>query len=118
MKARVHLPLSSAEKKMVDRVIEQTKAEIKENQNRSIVRAIKIACLILNEEFGFGIARLKRFLDEMSSRSNQSSEKPEAWFYVDEKLRSMGLDFQPEDISEREEHCREIYHEQHRKFRE
>lgn len=118
MKARVKMPLSLE----IQRVAEQIRAEIEEttkaDQNRAITRAVKIACLILHNEYGFGNYRLGKFLDSLRSYCNQVAATPEQWYYIDEQLEKLGLIFEKEDIAEREEHSREVYHAEGRKFRE
>lgn len=44
--------------------------------------------------------------------------KPEEWYRIDERLREIGLEFDPEDLDERERHSRDVFHDQGRKFRE
>ena len=118
MKAIFKLPLSKAEKEMVERVTEATFEERQKEQNKAIVRTLKMACIVLHQEFGFGEKRLMKFADEMYKNGRMVVDKPEQWYYIDEKLNSLGLNVPKEDINERESHSRDIYHENGRKFRE
>lgn len=118
VKAIVKMPLSKFEKEMVTKVMQEVQEQTRYDQNKAIVRALKMACIILNSEFGFGIRRLQNFLAEMQKESDKVFETPERWFYIDEQLHQIGLAFDDEDISDREEHTRTVMHEHGRKFRE
>lgn len=118
MKAIVKMPLSKFEKEMVNKVMQEVQEQTRYDQNKAIVRAIKMACVVLNDEFGFGVVRLQRFLAEMQKESDKVFETPEKWFHIDEQLHQIGLAFDDEDISDREEHTRTVMHEHGRKFRE
>lgn len=118
MNARVRLPMSHQTKKMVDDVISAAEETIREDQNKAICRVIKLSCLILNEEYGFGKKRLNEFIEEMGSRVSVTAATPEQWYLLDEKLERLGVFLPKEDITEREQHSRDLYHEKGRKFRE
>ena len=118
MKARYKRPIPKDIKEAVKQAVAKEMDDRKLEQNRVITRTVKMACVILNQDFGFGGKRLEKFLDELLKASNAVFEKPENWYHVDEKLYALGLDFEEEDIDEREQHTRDIYHENKRKFRE
>lgn len=118
MKARFKRPIPDDIKEAVKQAVEKEMDDRRLEQNRAITRTVKMACIILNQEFGFGSKRLGKFIDELLKASNAVFEKPENWYHVDEKLKALGLDFEEEDIDEREQHTRDIYHENKRKFRE
>lgn len=118
MKARYKRPIPKDIKEAVKQAVAKEMDDRKLEQNRVITRTVKMACVILNQDFGFGGKRLEKFLDELLKASNAVFEKPENWYHVDEKLKALGLDFEEEDIDEREQHTRDIYHENKRKFRE
>ena len=118
MKARYKRPIPKDIKEAVKQAVAKEMDDRKLEQNRVITRTVKMACVILNQDFGFGGKRLEKFLDELLKASNAVFEKPENWYHVDEKLNALGLDFEEEDIDEREQHTRDIYHENKRKFRE
>lgn len=118
MKARFKRPIPPDIKEAVKQAVEKEMDDRRLEQNRAITRTVKMACIILNQEFGFGSKRLGKFIDELLIASNTAFEKPETWYHVDEKLKALGFDFADEDIDEREQHTRDIYHENKRKFRE
>lgn len=118
MKARVKMPMTNEMQDLVDRVIERAEEKINAEQKRAINRVMKLSCLILNEEFGFGGKRLDRYVHEMTDRIHKAVQSPEQWYLLDEKLEKMGLDFPKEDIGEREECSREFFKGKGRKFRE
>jgi hypothetical protein len=118
MKARYKRPIPKDIKEAVKQAVAKEMDDRKLEQNRVITRTVKMACVILNQDFGFGGKRLEKFLDELLIASNAVFEKPENWYHVDEKLKALGFDFADEDIDEREQHTRDIYHENKRKFRE
>lgn len=118
MNARVKLPLSKADKETVDRVLEQVREQVRTEQNRAIARAFKTAYIVLHQEFGFGKSRLRRFDTFIHEYGHQAAEIPERWNYIDKVLKELGFEFEEENISERETHTRELYHEKGRKFRE
>ena len=118
MKAHVKMPMTNEMQDLVDRVIERAEEQVNAEQKRAISRVLKLSCLILNEEFGFGAVRLNRYITEMTERIQKAVNTPEQWYFVDKKLETLGLPFPKEDISEREDHSRELMHEKGRKFRE
>lgn len=119
MKAKFKTPLSKADKMMIDRIMDECWELRKKEQDQAINRVFKMACLVLCEEWGFGQKRLERFATEMKKRSDESVDKPEMWYLIDQKLREHGIIIgEDEDIEEREQHSREIYHQEKRKFRE
>lgn len=119
MKAIIRtIPLSSDMKKVADQIKAQVEEDVKEDQKKAITRVVKMACMVLYNEFGFGNKRLCKFVEELHNGCNEIVARPEEWYHIDEKLEQMGLYFDKEDIEEREEHSRDVYHEKGRKFRE
>lgn len=118
MKAIINRKPTKEEKELVAAVMRQVEGQVQAEQNKAIYRTVKIACLILNEDFGFGAQRISKFFDEITKRGRQAIDNPEGWYRVDEKLKKIGLVFDDEDIAEREAHSRSFYHERGRKFRE
>lgn len=84
--------------------------ETKEEKNikalkKEIARMLKVACVVLAEDFDFGKQRLCKFLNGMSEKSDWLLENPEQWIKVDDYLiEKMKLDgeFLREDLEERE----------------
>lgn len=118
MKARYTPPVSSEVRRITKLVQAEVEEAAKREQDRAISRVIKITCLVLHQDFGFGLGRLERFLQSVFDGSNDTVSKPEEWYRIDERLREIGLEFDPEDLAERERHSRDVYHDQGKKFRE
>ncbi len=119
MNARIRMPQSKFRKDFIDDVLAEVKERTQEEQKKAILRTLKIACLVLHQEFGFGQARAEKFVGFMNDYSRQAADIPERWSYIDKVLKDkLGFDFDDEDIDERETHTRALYHEKGRKFRE
>lgn len=85
--------------------------KIVEYENDLIMRTLKIACITLREEFGFGQQRLEKFCCKMCEAGSDLSKNPHKWYHIDKKLiEDYGLKevFKPEDLDEREMSAREI----------
>ena len=118
MKAHVKMPMTNEMQDLVDRIIERAEEQMNEQQKKAISRVMKLSCLILNEDFGFGAVRLNRYITEMTERIQKAVNTPEQWYFVDKKMETLGLPFPREDIEERIDHSRDLMHEKGRKFRE
>lgn len=119
MNARIRMPQSKFRKDFIDDVLAEVKERTQEDQNKAILRTLKMACLVLHQEFGFGQARAEKFVGFMDDYGRQVADIPERWSYIDKVLKDkLGFDFDDEDIDERETHTRALYHEKGRKFRE
>lgn len=118
MKARIERKLTADEKELARLVRQQIEDDIQQEQNKAILRTVKMTCVILNDTFGFRNKRLMQFYNEICERGKTASDNPEGWFRVDERLHQLGMNFQDEDIEERERHIRALYHEKGRKYRE
>jgi len=93
----------------------------KELSHDEINRIFKLCCLCLNEQFGFGEKRLKKFCYRLSQMSVEVYEKPEQWYYIDEylfKQYNMADMFTPENIDERELASYQIHKEEGKKWRQ
>ena len=53
----------------------------KELSHDEINRIFKLCCLCLNEQFGFGENRMKKFCERVSQISGTVHENPEQWYY-------------------------------------
>lgn len=93
----------------------------KELTHDEINRIFKLCCLCLNEQFGFGEKRLKKFCYRLSQMSVGVYEKPEQWYYIDEYLLDhyhMDDVFKREDLEERELATKQIHKENGKKWRQ
>lgn len=93
----------------------------KELTHDEINRIFKLCCLCLNEQFGFGEKRMKKFCERVSQISGTVHENPEQWYYIDEYLLGkyrMGNLFKYEDLNEREIATKQIHKENGIKWRQ
>ena len=71
--------------------------ELKKQQEDSTRRLLKLVCISLHKEFGFGKDRLKR-LGTTVNRLTAEHESDEAyWAHVDKALQQIGITFARED---------------------
>lgn len=71
--------------------------ELKRQRESSTRRLLKLVCVALHEEFGFGKDRLYR-LGRMVNQLTAEHEHDEIyWTHVDNALRQIGISFDPED---------------------
>ena len=90
---RARTPISNELKKRL--LVEQEKM-----MYRVIRRFTKMVCITLNEQFGFGEKRLQLFMAQFSRVGGLAEHDEEYWYHVDERLRQLGLEFQPEEADE------------------
>ena len=62
-------------------------------------RILKIACIALNESFGFGAERCSKFLDRVTEISNKHIDDEIFWTHADKRIEQIGVPFAPEDYS-------------------
>lgn len=81
-----------------------TKGDILKDYTEGITdHLLKMACIVLNNEFGFGQDRLAKFCSKVSEFGEELSENPHRWARVDEELiDKRKLPFKYEDLDERE----------------
>jgi hypothetical protein len=108
MKANWKVPLSPQAQRLFDEVFEELAEQRKKEQNESIIRALKLSCIVLNDEFGFGKERLKRFLNLVTAESDNVFRMPTRWAHYDDRLKDMGINLPREDVEAREKHSEEV----------
>ena len=62
-------------------------------------RILKIACIALNESFGFGAEHCSKFLDRVTEISNKHIDDEIFWTHADKRIEQIGVPFAPEDYS-------------------
>lgn len=68
------------------------------NHNR---RMLKLACVVLHKEFGFGYNRLFRFIEKMSDLSSSRMDDPVFWQHNDKLLiKELGMAWDEENYEE------------------
>ena len=60
-------------------------------------RYMKLTCIALNEQFGFGQRRLEALMAEIIRMSDISETDEEFWTHVDRRIRQLGLEFLEEE---------------------
>lgn len=81
-----------------------TKGDALKEYTESIAdRTLKMVCITLINEFGFGQDRLARFLGKFSDAGEELAKNPYEWVRIDEQLiDKRKLPFKREDLDERE----------------
>lgn len=92
MKARMTL-----DKKTKERINLEVKAEYDKQGQDLARRHIKLMCVVLNEQFGFGKERLLKLIQAYGDLSEERKEDEVFWSHIDRYLNRIGLDFPKED---------------------
>jgi hypothetical protein len=96
--------LTDAEKKQVNILAKARAAEfLAENRLGYTRRVLKLVCIALNDNFGFGKYRLSELVEAVSQTSAESNDNPVFWANVDKRIEQIGLPFEPENYKELEE---------------
>ena len=101
MKARLSLSgkVSNSQMKVLREFCDQRFRDDAQDHTR---RLLKIACIALNERYGFGVERCGRFLEEVTKISEEHMTDEVFWTHADKRLEQMGLPFVPEDYERME----------------
>ena len=95
--------ITKAEKDRINQLARQNVAEwLKKNEEHIVRRKLKIVCIALNDEFGFGAKRLARLIFAINRISKEWDDNPCYWTMVDRRLEQMGLPFEKENYDELE----------------
>lgn len=78
-------------------VEEYVEERLREESTDVTRRLFKIAIIALNEDFGFGKARLMRFVSSMENAMQTWHKNEEYWRDVDARCRQIGMDLPDED---------------------
>ena len=92
MKARV-----SIDKKTRQRINDEVKAEFDRQGQELSRRHIKLFCVALNEEFGFGKDRHLRLVQKYGDLGEERKDDEVFWSHIDRYLERIGLDFPKEN---------------------
>ena len=92
MKARVTL-----DRKTKERINLEVKAEYDRQGQDLSRRHIKLMCVALNENFGFGKDRLLKLVQAYGDLSAERKDDEIFWYHIDRHLEQIGLDFPRED---------------------
>ena len=92
MKARTKL-----NNKIQKQIKEEVKAEYDKKGQDLTRRHIKLMCVALNEQFGFGKDRLLKLVQAYGDLGAERKDDEIFWSHIDRKLEQIGLDFPKED---------------------
>lgn len=98
MKSRIKLSdkVSKNQQKMLQNFCDE---QFHKNAEEHTRRILKIACIALNESFGFGAERCSKFLDRVTEISNKHIDDEIFWTHADKRIEQIGVPFAPEDYS-------------------
>lgn len=95
MKARVPVLSKSQNKKAKAEIERMVDKLLEEKHEQAMRRFIKLACIVLNEEFGFGLHRLSKFVKAIGTLSEQADTDEIFWEHVDRRvIDQLGLPFE------------------------
>ena len=87
--------------RVTNRMQKAIQAEAKKSvqtEKEAIVRQyMKLTCIALNEQFGFGQRRLEALIAEIIRLSDISETDEEFWTHVDQRLQQLGIEFLEEE---------------------
>ena len=63
-------------------------------------RHLKLFCVAMNEEFGYGKIRLLRAIKRYGDLSAERQDDEIFWYHIDSRLKQIGLDFPDEDYEQ------------------
>ena len=92
MKARMKL-----DNKIQKKIKEEVRAEYDRKGQDLARRHIKLMCVVLNEQFGFGKERLLKLVRAYGDLGEERKEDEVFWSHIDRHLEQIGLDFPKED---------------------
>ena len=104
MKARIKPQFNKKQKAAIRDAVAE---EMRKQGESSIRRMMKLMCVSLNEDFGFGAGRLSRVIECISELSEEYENDEVYWEHVDKRLAQIGIPFDPEDYQqmERDREC-------------
>ena len=87
-------------KRQKEAIEELVAEELKKQSEGSARRLLKLMCVSLNKQFGFGQQRLLRLAQEINELSASHAQDEVFWHHVDKTLNQIGMEFLPEDYEE------------------
>ena len=101
MKAIRHI--TKAEKEHINMLARQNVAEwLRKNEAALTRRILKVVCVSLNNEFGFGAERLSKLVKQVNKTTDEWHENPCFWTMIDRRLEQIGIPFECENYDELE----------------
>lgn len=98
---RARIKPSAITSKSQRRAIKQLAAEELRGQAMGNVRrTLKLLCLALHEEFGFGALRLGRLVQRVNHLGDVAAKDEVFWAHVDRVMHQIGMTFEDENYEE------------------
>lgn len=95
--------ISKAEKDRIARLARENVAEwLRKNEAALTRRVLKIVCVSLNEDFGFGAERLSKLVGAVNKTTKEWDDNPVFWTMIDRRLEQIGIPFERENYDELE----------------
>lgn len=94
---KAHLGISIMNRKQYKQAVLVGNDSFRRSAEEHTRRILKIACIALNEQFGFGAERCGRFIEEVTAVSTKHIDDEVFWIHADKRLEQMGLPFLPEN---------------------
>lgn len=93
--------LTKAEKDRVNELAKQRVAEwLKKNEEGLSRRVLKLICVALNDEYGFGKDRLAKLIATVDNIAKEWNENQIFWVDIDRRIKQIGLPFEDENYDE------------------
>ncbi len=96
MRARLNASAITSKQKK-DAIRQLVNEELKKGQKDNTRRIMKMFCVSLNEEFGFGHDRLMRLVGKVVAMIHEHSDDEIFWAKVDRLLNQIGMGFEDEE---------------------
>lgn len=93
MKSHIRPKVTNRQRAMVKELVAGELAGQREAVTR---RLLKLVCLCISRDFGFGPVRLGRLVESINRLLAEEGNEPEFWYRVDRALGKMGLGFEEE----------------------
>lgn len=97
MKANYNRPASKRER---ERIRSEVGKELRKQSSDLTRRIFKLFCLALNDQHGFGKKRLQNVIKVVNYFALEREMDEVFWTHVDERMKQLGLEFQPENYEE------------------
>ena len=93
MRSHIRPKVTNRQRAMVKELVAGELAGQREAVTR---RLLKLVCLCISRDFGFGPVRLGRLVESINRLLAEEGGEPEFWYRVDRALGKMGLGFEEE----------------------
>lgn len=88
MRASIRPKVGDRQRREIERLVQE---RIMEETSGIVRRYMKITCIALNQQFGFGAVRLSRLLEQIEQVSSEADRDEELWTHIEARLAQMGI---------------------------